>query len=70
MLLKAHIHTPAIIEIVLIAICLFLSMGVLTYELVKLVMKYKADKSIVEEGKPINRNPINPNLQEITENSI
>ena len=63
MLLKAHIHTPAIVEIVLITICLFLSMGVLTYEIVKLVMKYKADKTIVEEAKPINQTATHPNLQ-------
>ena len=63
MLLKAHIHTPAMVEIILITLCLFLSMIVLTYEIVMTVKKFSTDK-IVGDKKSVGQQSVtHSNLQ-------
>ena len=62
MLVKAHIHVPAMVEIVLIALCVFVSMLVLTYEIVQMVKKFKESKTVGEEKMPI-QGPTKMNLQ-------
>lgn len=49
--LKAKIHTPAIIELILIVLSLFVSFLVLLYELYLFIVKLRTQKKISSTNK-------------------
>lgn len=67
MIVKAHIHTPAIIEIVMITLCVFMGLGVLVKEIWRIIRKFKSGR-VVKDGPDHGRR--RSNIQEVTENSI
>jgi hypothetical protein len=46
LLIKAHLHSLALLEIIMIALCVFMSMSVLAYEVYKIILKFKKQKAI------------------------